>query len=367
MRINFVLLWSTLGGGTKIILRLANELSLRGHDVSLITVGTKRDLSWINFRGRVVRIPIPWSERLIRKYNALFRRNPDFRRKFYIDMISVISERIPECDINVAAYGITAFSVFLSGKGNGFYYAQHYEPLTYTDHFFQKLAEASYLLPLKKIVNSTWLRDQISEHLGKDVSYADVVPSAVDTSIFTVKSSDEFIKRDGVFRVVCMGKVEKWKGFKEALDAMAIVFKNHSDDNIEFFVYSFRDNLLRNKDAPYTLITDIQGDRLAQLLSTADVVIISSWYESSPLPGLEAMACGAALVTTQFGVEDFAINNKNALIIPPKDPYLIADAIDRLFNDKGLRDYLVTNGFKTAAEFSWDKTVDRIEEIFKHA
>ncbi|MCL5012043.1 MAG: glycosyltransferase family 4 protein [Patescibacteria group bacterium] len=367
MKINFVLLWSTLGGGTKIILRLANELSLRGHEVSLITLGTKRDLDWIDFRGQVIRIPIPWGERLIRKYNSLFHQKPDFRKRFYINAINVISEKIPECDINVATYGITAFSVFLSGKGKGFYYAQHYEPLTYSDYFFQKLAEVSYLLPLKKITNSTWLRNQISEHLGKDVAHAEVVPSAVDTLIFTTKSSGEFIKRNNAFRVVCMGKVEEWKGFREALDAMSIFFRNHPNDDIEFFVYSFRDNLLKNKGAPYTLVTNIQGERLAELLSTADVVIIPSWYESSPLPGLEAMACGAALVTTQFGVEDFAIDNENALIVPPQNPQFIADAVTRLFEDRVLRDRLISNGLKTAVKFSWDKTVDRIEDIFKHA
>lgn len=365
MKINFTLLWSSLGGGTKILFRLANELADRGHTVSMVTYGTKRDIEWLQFKGRIIRIPIPLKERCIRKYNKLFHHNPDFREKFYMDAIYAIAKHTPECDINIAAYAITAPSVLLSGKGKPFYYMQHYEPMTYSDPFFKRIAEMSYYLPLEKIANSTWLRDQIHDQLNVDVSTMSVIPSAVDTDVFFARASSEFKKNPGKRRIVCMGKVEEWKGFKDALSAMSIVFSDHND--VEFYVYAFKDNLPKDPKAPYALVTNIQGDRLAQLLSTADVVIIPSWYESSPLPGLEAMACGAALVTTRFGTEDFAIHGENALVVQPKKPEELAQAINELLDHEPLRKQLIRGGFETAPRFSWKATVDRVEKILQHA
>lgn len=46
----------------------------------------------------------------------------------------------------------------------------------------------------------------------------------------------------------------------------------------------------------------------------------TSWYEGFPFPVLEAMSCGAAIVTTNHGTEDYALNEHNALVVPPKCP-----------------------------------------------
>lgn len=367
MKINFTLLWSSLGGGTKILFRLANELADRGHTISLVTLGTKKDLEWFKFRGSVTRIPIPLRERAIRKYNSLLHDNPDFREKFYIDTIYKISRHIPDCDINVATYALTALSVLLSGKGKPFYYMQHYEPMTYINPFFRKIAEMSYFLPLQKIVNSTWLEGQIRSQSNLDITTIQlyIIPSAVDTNVFSVKKSSEFVKNPNKKRIVCMGKTEEWKGFKDALAAMKMVFENRKE--VEFFVYAFKDNLAKDPKVPYTIITDIQGDRLAQLLSSADIVIVPSWYESSPLPGLEAMACGATLVTTRYGTEDFAQNRYNAIVVSPKKPQELAQAIIELLDNENLRQSLIKSGFDTVNQFTWQKTVDKVEEIFKNA
>lgn len=365
MKINFTLLWSSLGGGTKILFQLANKLTDRGHQVSLVTLGESKDLNWFQFKGKIIRIPIPLYERAIRKYNAIFKHHPDFRGKFYLNALYEIARRIPDCDINIATYAITAFSVLLSGKGKPFYYIQHYEPMTYRDPFFKKIAEMSYFLPLQKIVNSSWLQNQICNQLRPNVPTVCVLPSAVDTKTFSVRQSREFLKPSNKKRVVCMGKTEDWKGFKDAIAAMKIVFSKR--DDVEFYVYAFKNNLAKDTAVPYKLITNIQGERLAELLSSADIVIIPSWFESSPLPGLEAMACGAALVTTRYGTEDFAFNRKNSLVVRPRRIEDLANAIIELLENDEMRLKLIEHGFQTIKEFTWDKAVDKIEKIFENA
>ena len=97
------------------------------------------------------------------------------------------------------------------------------------------------------------------------------------------------------------------------------------------------------------------------LYSECDVVISASWYESFPLPPIEAMACGIPVVTTQYGIEDYAFDNINALVVPPRDPQSMADAILRLLDDNNLGLRLSEEGIKTAKKFTWENTVDKIE------
>jgi len=57
---------------------------------------------------------------------------------------------------------------------------------------------------------------------------------------------------------------------------------------------------------------------------------------------LEAMAAGCPVVaTTVGGAEEIATNEQHALLVPPADPDEMANAIERLLDDKPLRDRLV--------------------------
>jgi glycosyltransferase involved in cell wall biosynthesis len=97
------------------------------------------------------------------------------------------------------------------------------------------------------------------------------------------------------------------------------------------------------------------------------VLVSASWYESFPLPPLEAMACGLPVITTPYGTEDYAFDGVNAIVVPPQDPKVLAEAIIRLLDDKDLREKLSKEGLNTAKKFTWDKTTDKVEELFKNA
>lgn len=364
MRIHFTLLSGGLGGGSKIIIKLAHELEQRGHVVSLTCVATKKDVSWFKLKGEIIRIS-PYNFFFTRLTSFIKRRlikDCRFRNRFYWDAIWMLAKNIPECDVSVATHALTAYSVFLSGKGRPFFYMQHFDALTLTDDISsERLFTGSYFLPLKKIANSTWLKNEIHNRCNLNVSDIEVVPSAVDTTIFYPRGHNWFGKKQEVKRIVCMGRPDDWKGFKDMLEAMEIVLKEKS---VEFFVYAFKDNLPRRDNAPYTLLTGISGEKLACLLSSADIVVIPSWFESSPLPVLEAMACGAAVVTTRLGAEDLAVDEKNALVVDPRKPEDLAKKILLLINNESLRTKLIENGLESIHKFSWENTVKRVEGIF---
>ncbi|OPY53841.1 MAG: D-inositol-3-phosphate glycosyltransferase [Methanosaeta sp. PtaU1.Bin112] len=354
MKINYIMAGTNLTGGVRVLLEIANKLVERGHEVTITSFGDKKDHCWYPLRAKTVyirRSPL----KMVLGY--LSRKYVDigvYPNQEYFDL----ARSIPECDINVATFCFTAFSAFMSGKGKLFYHMQHHEPLFFDDPIFKRLAEETYYLPLNKISNSIWLRNQMRELYGYDTP---VVNPAIDHSVFYPRD----VNRDtNKFKILCFGKQTRWKGFPEVLDAIKTVTKNRGD--VEFVAYGMNKPKYPS-DIPYKFIQSPSDEELARLYSSADLMVCPSWYESFPLFPLEAMACGAPVITTPYGTEDYAFHEENCLVVPPRDPKAMSEAILALLDDEDERERFKKEGIRTAKQFTWDNTTDKVEQLFRDA
>ena len=118
------------------------------------------------------------------------------------------------------------------------------------------------------------------------------------------------------------------------------------------------------KDAPYTFVRGPSGKDLAELYCSCHVAVNPSWYESFPLPPMEAMACGTAVVTTPYGTEDYARHELTALVTLPRDVNSLATNITRLLEDNVLRRQLADAGRHEALRFTWEEAAATAERIF---
>ena len=110
----------------------------------------------------------------------------------------------------------------------------------------------------------------------------------------------------------------------------------------------------------------ISAQEVADVNNRSQVFLCSSISEGFGLPGLEAMACGCALVSTDYeAVHEYAEDGVNALLVPLDDrstlPQRLADRIGRLFDDEALRLRIAQNGARTAAERSIEAASLRFE------
>ncbi len=94
---------------------------------------------------------------------------------------------------------------------------------------------------------------------------------------------------------------------------------------------------------------------LAPLLRQAECVVYPSHLEGFGLPALEALACGAALVTAQGSAME-EVAGTAALVVPPGDVEMLADTIERVLTDDGLRSKLRAAGPPIAAEHTWGRS-----------
>jgi glycosyltransferase involved in cell wall biosynthesis len=163
-------------------------------------------------------------------------------------------------------------------------------------------------------------------------------------------------------RILSQARTESFKGLQYLVEAFHQILKLR--ENIEVVFFGFKDPKI--KAIPYTFIKFPKGDQLAKLYSSVDVYVLSSLAESFPLTPLEAMACGTPVVTTRYGTEDYCFNEVNSLVVSPKDPRALANAILRLLDNEELREKFRKEGPKTAKRFTCNKTADKFEELFKN-
>jgi glycosyltransferase involved in cell wall biosynthesis len=100
-----------------------------------------------------------------------------------------------------------------------------------------------------------------------------------------------------------------------------------------------------------------------QIYNRSSVFLCTSRYEGFGLPCIEAMACGAALVTTaNGGSADYAVDGETALVCEPGDVAGLADGIERLLRDDELRIRLAQQGMEYIREhFDWDASAGKLE------
>jgi glycosyltransferase involved in cell wall biosynthesis len=73
------------------------------------------------------------------------------------------------------------------------------------------------------------------------------------------------------------------------------------------------------------------------LLETLDVVALPSWTEGLPLVLLEAMARGRPVVATPVGgTPELVTDGETGLLVPPRDPEALAEALRRVLDDPDL-------------------------------
>ena len=364
-----------LTGSAACILEYARRFQDRGHDVSLTTWPKFLWQEDEPFPGAGSRFPIYYDQRATAETlpsHSLNKTPHDHLGELQdcLANINLLTPAIPEADLIVAANWEGVIPAWQSGRGKPVHFPQHYDEVFFTldenpsagwaaNPLIKMLCRNALQMPVYRIANSSWLAGEFRRRFGESIPF---VQNGVDTSRF--RPAPKLSPQDGVIRVVTCCRPEKWQGFQDAAPAMHQLLRRYPA-KIEWNVYGGSHPELgpENPLAPYRFHGALGHEELSRLYAQSDIVLCPSWYESSPLPPMEAMACGTAVITTPYGAEDFAIDGHNALVVRPRGISEFVAALDALVRLPELRGQLARNGRAMAESHTWERAVKAREDL----
>jgi glycosyltransferase involved in cell wall biosynthesis len=340
LRVTFLCPHVRIAGGVRAILTYADRLARRGHAVTVVVPARGRLRARLaNARGGAP----DWMPGLAARVRWVGRWSGD---------------SLPPADALVATAWQSA-RVAASAPprcGAKFYLVQHYESLY---HGAPEAVDATYRLPLRKIVISTWLAGIMREKFASD---AEVLVTPVDPALFHRVPVEPRGPRP---RVLMLHHEYAWKGVAEGVEAVARARARVPTLRlVGFGVKAPRGGVGYDE-----FHANPPQESLAALYSGADVYLCPSWDEGLGMPAMEAMACGAALVTyDNGGCRDYARDGETALVARRRDVADLADRLARVAGDAGLRTRLAEAGRRlVTTAFDWERAVTRLETLFGEA
>jgi glycosyltransferase involved in cell wall biosynthesis len=101
------------------------------------------------------------------------------------------------------------------------------------------------------------------------------------------------------------------------------------------------------------------------LLKAVDIYVQSSWGEGMGSVLIEAAACGAPIAaTTAGGIPEVIEDGVTGLLVSPRNPEALAEALIRLMDDKALASRLAAQGLKSIHRFGLKRMADDMEKIY---
>ena len=170
-----------------------------------------------------------------------------------------------------------------------------------------------------------------------------------------------------------IGRPRPVKGYTYLVEAFARLSETHPDTHLLFVGDGPDQSALMQQAQSAGLAERITflGDQLdiPHLLPALDIFVLPSLYEGLPNVVLEAMACGLPVVATAVGgTPELVIDRESGLLIPPKEPIILAEALSQLILDPEQRARL-GKAAKARVEqhFSIENTVLRTEQLYTQA
>jgi O-antigen biosynthesis protein len=327
-KIAYLIPGTSISGGIAVVLNHANLLLRRGYDIFLISQDDKTSIDWFPNQ----KVPI-----------IALKDIADIKTGYYFDNI----------DILIATHWTTFDNVININSKRKIYFIQSDERNFDEDLMYKKAVQKTYEYNEKKVEYLTmanWIKKWLKKEFKIDASY---VPNGLDGDIF--KPVTPIKPKGKKLRVLLEGPIDiPFKGMREAFKVI-----NNLDCEVWAISSSGKPQSTWRCDRFFEKVN--QKD-MAEIYSSCDILLKMSTVESFAYPPLEMMACGGVSVIKEVsGIEEYAQDSVNCLII--KDIKEAKTAIKKLISDKKLLNKLRKSGLETAAKFSWEKSIDILENI----
>jgi colanic acid/amylovoran biosynthesis glycosyltransferase len=235
-------------------------------------------------------------------------------------------------------------------------------------HLAEKVAGAVFVATVGQYGMSQVMNASDPAHWHKVV----VLPLGVDVEAFRPRDAP---KRDPEepFRLLSVGRLSAPKGYPILIEA--VVLLRGRGRNVRLTLVgegperARLEKLIADRDLGdcVRLAGACNHERLPHHYESSDAFVLSSFLESAPVVLMEAMAMELPCVATWItGIPEIIEKDVEGLLVPPASASAIADAAERLMDDReGARRFGTAARRKVLDKYHLERNVERLVEEFR--
>ena len=247
--------------------------------------------------------------------------------------------------------------------------------------WWRRAVERSVRTATKVVVPSDATRADLLRLYEVDPGNVVVVPLGVDHAVFSPASAERIDEMRARFGIEGPYLVFLGRHQRKNLDGMLRAFAAIPDQVRPRLVVTGAAPWSRDGSDPdgpalralpervrrqVSFVGFVPSEDAAALLSGSLGLAFPSLYEGFGLPALEAMACGAPVLTSNLSSLPELVGDA-AVLVDPRDDDSIADGLLRIVNDGSLRERLRTAGLQRAARYEWGATAEATAKVLHDA
>lgn len=259
-------------------------------------------------------------------------------------------KEMEDCDAMFATSWLTAYPVLnYSKRTKKYYFVQDFEPMFEAAGSYSALAENTYSFGFHGITLGDWLKRKLTKEFNMA---CDSLSFGVNVDEYTLQN--EKARKDVLFYA---RPVTPRRGFEVGTMALEIFHKNNPSSNIHLFGWDVGNFKL---GFPYKNHGILNTRELNNLYNECAAGLVLSFTNMSLLP-IEMLAAGCIPIVNDAHHTRMVSYSKYVEYANP-NPKDLATKLEHVVLSKHLVDR-AKNLAKTAREFQWDSSIDKLEKV----
>jgi phosphatidylinositol alpha-mannosyltransferase len=360
--------WAAFGGVNSHLSQLSGQFLDAGHEVRILAPASKDiDDPLVTTIGRPFPVPAGGSSARIALSPRLGREVRAYLEEQQFDIVHVHEPLMPSLPIQVlrlsraANPSVVNVGTFHARKegGNRLY------------SYGRRLLKRWFRELDGKIAVSSPAAQYVSRYFN---GFYNIIPNGIDVGRFddaSLAPIEEF--DEGKINILYVGRAEKRKGLGYLIRAFGMVNARNPDTRLLVVgpdsraKRNYAESVATNRQRGIVFVPGPSDEDLPRYHRTAHIFCSpATGNESQGIVLLEAMSANLPVVASNIeGYASVITHGEDGLLVRPKDPMALADALSALVDDERLRRKLAKAGRRRVEDYSWPRVTQQVLSYYE--